>query len=127
MSDMTSKSVLLMALLAMPILIVFVVLGRFQQGLGAWACLATVLIVARYRWELRKSIYFWVAIAVMLFLQIPIVLYVPWNAKGWHGWAKPLAFVNGAVGLGLLKVVEMIAIKKKDKSDQKRAGGPELA
>jgi len=117
MSEMTSKSVFFMVLLAMPILVVFVVFGRVQQGLGAWACLATVLIVARYRWGLRKSIYFWIAIALMLLLQIPVVLYAPWNAKGWHGWAKPLALVNGAVGLGLLKLADIIIAKNNDKPD----------
>jgi len=114
---MTGKSVFFMVLLTMPILVVFIVLGRLQQGLGSWACLATVFIVARYRWELRKSIYFWIAIAVMLLLQIPVVLYVPWNAKGWHGWAKPLAFVNGALGLGLLKLAEIVIAKNNDKPD----------
>ena len=105
-----------MVLLALPALVAFAILGRMQQGLGAWACLATVLIVARYKWELRKSIYFWFAVAIMLLLQIPVVFFVPWSAPGWHGWAKPLAFVNGAVGLGLLKLAELIGTR----NDQQR-------
>ena len=114
---MTGTSAFLMVLLAMPILVAFIVLGKVQQGLGAWACLATVLIVARYRWELHTSIFFWIAIAVMLLLQVPVVLYVPWNGQGWHGWAKPLGFVNGAVGLGLLKIAETVILKNNDKPD----------
>lgn len=106
-----------MALLAMPIVGVFAFLGRFQQGLGAWVCLATVLIVARYRWSLRKNIWFWVAIIIMLLSQIPIIMYVPWNARGLNGRALiPLGIADGAVGLSLVKIAEAV-IKHTGKSD----------
>jgi hypothetical protein len=113
-SEMSSESTFLTGLFALPILIPFTLLGRFQQGLGACACLATVLIIARYRWDLRKHASFWIVIAVLLLMQLPIVVYVPWTAKGLNGRAMmPLALADGAIGMGLVKLAEM-AVKKKE-------------
>jgi hypothetical protein len=114
-SEMTTKSLFLIALLTAPLLIAFAALGRFHQGIGACGCLTVVLIVAKYGWKSRKSIYFWVAIAIMLLLQIPIVLYVPWEALFGRAFVA-FGLADCAVGLGLLKLAEVVA-KNKDKSD----------
>jgi phosphoglycerol transferase MdoB-like AlkP superfamily enzyme len=117
--EMTSESMFLMGLFAMPICIVFVLLGRYRQGFGAWASLGTFLIVARYRWDLRKHVSFWIAIAVMLLMLTAIVVYVPWEAKWMNDRAfMPLALAYGAIGLGCVRLAEM-AIQKKEKSDTK--------
>ena len=114
-----AKSFFLLLLLASPVLGVFAVWGRVEQGFGAWACLATVLIVVRSGWALKRHVRFWIAIAIVFLLQIPIMLYVPWTARGFNGRAvMPLAFVDGALGLGIVKLAEM-AIKSDDKSGKK--------
>ena len=113
-SEMTGKSMFLIALLATPILIAFAALGKIQQGFGAWECLIVVLIVARYGWKLRTSIYFWIAIAIMSLIQLPIVLYVPWEALFGRAFAG-VGLADGAVGLGLITLAETLA-RKDDRS-----------
>jgi hypothetical protein len=114
-NELTSQSVLATCLCAFPLIIPFAILGRFEQGMGASCCLAMVLIVARFNWELRKHISFWIAIAVLLLMQLPIVVYVPWstnrlfNGRG----LTPFALIDCLIGFGLMKLAKM-AMKKKE-------------
>jgi len=68
-------------LYALPIFILFSVLGKWEEGIGAWICTTIVFLVVGARWDLRKRFWFWIAIGFGLLLQIPLVLLVPWNNR----------------------------------------------
>ena len=57
-----------------------------------WTCCTIVTVVAaKLRWELKREWWFWMALAVGIGLQIPMVLLLPWD--------KP--YLTGAGGLAL--------------------------
>ena len=114
-TDAAGKAILLIALLTLPVLILFAVQGRFSQGTVAWQCLTVVVVLAWYEWDLRKSVCFWIAIAFMLLLQLPIVFYVPWRVFPLGKAFAFFAFADFAVGLGLMKIVKILD-NSKDKA-----------
>lgn len=65
-------------LVASPVFLLFIWLGRVEQGIGVWICVGIVIAVIVVRWDLRGSIWFWLAVSVAGVLQIPFVVFVPW-------------------------------------------------
>jgi hypothetical protein len=68
---LTAKSAYVAFLCAMPVLLVFSLLGRWEMGIGAAICSGVVFLVIRIRWDLRKHVWFWATIAFALLLQAP--------------------------------------------------------
>ena len=79
--DLTAKRAYLALLCALPVFILFSVLGKWQQGVGAWICTTIVFLVIGVRWDLRKNGWFWIVMGFGLLLQTPFVLLVPWNNR----------------------------------------------
>ena len=110
--ELTGKSLYAALLCSLPILAVFAYFGRPDQGFGASACFTIVILAMISRWDLRKYGWFWVSIAIVVFIQIPIVVFIPWGEKGITGRGVfPIAIVDGALAYGFLKLAEM-AIKR---------------
>jgi hypothetical protein len=73
-----------------------------------------VFLAIKNRWNLRKHVWFWIAIAFVVLVQVPIVVLIPWGGKGLTGRAVfPIAIVDGALSYGCLKMAEFL-IKKDD-------------
>lgn len=75
------RAAYLAMLMASPVILVFIYLGKFRQGIGAWICAGLIVGVVRIHWNLRTNLWFWMAIAVAVLLQIPFVVLVPWTGK----------------------------------------------
>ena len=61
-----------------PVFFLFVYLGKAEIGFTAYivACVAAVAI--KLRWKSRKHLWFWVTIALVLVVQIPLLFIVRW-------------------------------------------------
>jgi hypothetical protein len=68
-------------LIALPVLLLFIYLGKFDRGIAAWICAGFIVGITRARWDSRKNPWFWVAILTAAFLQVPFVMFVPWTKK----------------------------------------------
>jgi len=68
-------------LCALPVFILFCILGKWENGIGAWIGTAIVFMVVGVRWDLRRRFWFWIIIGLALLLQTPFVLLVPWNDR----------------------------------------------
>jgi hypothetical protein len=111
----TRRIALLSMLVTSPIFILFVCLKRFDQGLGVWICSGIVVGSIMIWWDLRKSVWFWVAITVAVLLQIPFVLFVPW-ADRYMSFVSllPFGFLDFVIVYGCIKLSE---------KGEKRSGG----
>lgn len=76
---LTRMSAFAAMLCSLPVLLLFAYFGKKYLGIGAWICGAIVLLVIRKRWDLRKRLWFWIAVVFMLIFQVPIVLTIPWS------------------------------------------------
>ena len=65
------------------------------------------MAVARVRWDLRKRKWFWATMGIMILLQAPIVLFVPWTSKSYPGVTLlPIAVLDCAIAYGCIKLAE---------------------
>lgn len=110
--ELTNKDYYWAILCSLPIFCFFAFMGRTDQGLGVAACFGVVFLAIRNRWNLRRHVWFWIAIACIVLIQVPIVVLIPWSGKGLTGRAiYPVAIVDGAIAYGCLKIAEHL-IKK---------------
>jgi hypothetical protein len=106
----TSKSAYIAMLYSLPVLLLFIYLGKWETGIGAWICTGLVVLVIRIRWDLRKHVWFWIAIVFAVLLQVPFVLLVPWNNRYLTGISLlPIGVLDYAIIYGLIKLVEKMA------------------
>jgi hypothetical protein len=108
--ELTSKSAHIALLLALPVLLIFVYLDKWEMGIGAWICTGLVLRVVKSHWDLRQSPWFWLSIGVGFLLQVPIILLTPWRNRGLTGISLlPVAIVDYGLVYGCLKLAEKLA------------------
>ena len=89
-----------------------------NPAMGRAAAISITMIVTAVwmRWDLRKRIWFWATIAVLVLLHVPIILLVPWSNVNYPGVVLlPQALLELAVAYGCVKVVER-AMKRSDKT-----------
>jgi len=66
-------------------------------------------LAAIQSWNLRKHLWYWIAIAFVVLIQIPIIVLIPWEAKGMTGRAVlPVAIADGMLAYGFLKLAEIL-------------------
>ena len=110
---LTKRTPYIAVLYAAPIFLLFVLLGKWEMGIGAGICSGLVILVVMIRWELRKHVWFWMAIAVGFLVQIPAVVLIPWNNRDLTGVSMlPFAALDYGAVYGLVKLAEMLMTKR---------------
>jgi hypothetical protein len=109
---LTRKSGFIALLLASPMMVLFVFLGKWEMGIGAWGCTALVLMVVRFYWDLRTSPWFWASIGFSAVLQVPFVLFVPWGNRDVTGITiLPILALDYGIMYGAIKLAEKMTKK----------------
>lgn len=105
--ELTAKSAYLALLWSLPALFLFIYLGKWETGIGAWICFGLVALVIRTRWDLRKRVWFWIVIVVAAFLQMPIIFLIPWQDRNMTGISLlPVVVVDYGFIYGSIKLIE---------------------
>ena len=68
---------IIVAILA-PVFLLFVFLGKKDMGLAVSIVLGMVILAVRLHWKLRKHVWFWAMIFLILTVHIPLVSFVKW-------------------------------------------------
>jgi hypothetical protein len=112
MDKLSRKSALVAMVCSLPLYFLFNYLGNPGRGEAAGICAAITLIVVEAFWDLRRSVWFWVTIASVLLLHVPLILLVPWTNKSYPGVVLlPIALIDFFVVYGCFKLVETAAKK----------------
>ena len=107
LDSLTRKSVLVIALCAIPLFLLFAFLGDPARGRAAAICAFVIMLSARIFWSLRRHVLFWLALIIAIPCQIPLVVLNPWTNRSYPGVVLlPLALVDFAVVCGIFKLVE---------------------
>jgi hypothetical protein len=64
--------------LLIPVFLLFVYLGKAELGFTACIVLGMIALAVKLRWKFRKHAWFWVTIALILALHIPLLSIVRW-------------------------------------------------
>ena len=94
-------------LIASPVFIVFAVLGKPDEGIGVWICTGIVIGSGIIWWDLKRSVWFWMTILFASFLQVPFILFVPWDNRYMSFVSLlPFGFVDYAIVYGCMTLIE---------------------
>jgi len=72
----TDYTGLIIAAILIPVLLLFMYFGNEDLGITVVIVLAAVMVAIRIRWDLRRQLWFWETIALVLVLHIPFFYYV---------------------------------------------------
>jgi hypothetical protein len=96
-----------------PVFLLFVYLGNADMGLAVFIVLGAVILAIKFRWKLRKYIWFWATIVFILALHAYLLFVVQLP----HGWLAelgklhaigmlPIAFVDFLITLGAIGLAQ---------------------
>jgi hypothetical protein len=96
-----------LAALVSPVFFLITFLYNADAGLAACIVLGIILFAIKIRWNLRKHIWFWAIIAVILALHVPLVFMVQWP----HNlptlfYTMPIGIADFLIISGALKFAE---------------------
>lgn len=99
----------------LPVFLVFYLLGMEEMGRSVFIVLGMMMLAIRVRWDLRKRIWFWAIVVVLLLLQIPLLFIFQWP-RGFHGWLPavgtlPIGLADLLIILGAVRFVEKFIVK----------------
>src|SRR5579863_5192711 len=65
-------------LMLLPVFFLLVYLGKAEAGFTVVLVLGMILLAIKLKWRLRKYVWFWATIAVVLALHVPFLFIVRW-------------------------------------------------
>ena len=100
-------AVLCLLIVGMPLPWLFDHFGRLNLMLPIWNCFAVLGFILVLKWKLRGHAWFWISMAIVAALHVPLILFVPWTAR----WVPAIAIaaIDSAdliVMLAVLSAVE---------------------
>ncbi len=87
--------------------LLFLRFGRFDLARPAILSLGMIVFAIRVKWELKRRVWFWITMTVIVALHIPLILFVPWTTR----WipalvVTPICFADFVVILAIIKLLE---------------------
>lgn len=94
----------------LPVLFLFIYLGKAEMGFTACIVLAMFMIAVRLRWKLRRYAWFWATIVFVLLLHIPVLFLVHWPQT--HvptiAYSLPLGIVDFLLISGAISLAQKV-------------------
>lgn len=91
---------------AVPLFLLFAYFGKSAIARPTLYSFAIIVIAIAMRWQLRKHVWFWITIALIAAVHVPLILFIPWSTR----WVPviviiPIAMADLYVMLWILSVV----------------------
>jgi len=104
---------LIVALILSPVFFVITLLANADMALAACIVLGLIIIAIKIRWHLRKHVWFWAIIIVILALHVPLVLMVRWpqGSAPTLFYTMPIGIADFLIISGALKLAENLRQK----------------
>jgi hypothetical protein len=111
---------LIAAALASPVFFIFVHFGKPEIGFTALIALCMVIVAIRLRWKLRVHAWFWVTIALIMALQIPLLFIVRWPRTNIPtiAFALPIGIADFLLISGAISLAEKVFSKGHSSDEQ---------
>lgn len=104
----------------LPMLLLFIYLGKADMGLAVFIVLGVGIVAIKISWNLRKHIWFWAIIAIILALHVPLVFIVRWpqGSVPTLFYTLPFGLVDFLIISGALKLAEKLFSNSSSSSDE---------
>lgn len=110
---LTKKSALAIALCSSPFFFIFAYFGDLGQGRTAAICAFVIITAVWYYWDLRKHVWFWFTVAIVVIFHVSAVLFVPWTDTKYPGVVLlPFALLDYGIVYVCIRLAEMMMTKK---------------
>jgi Na+-translocating ferredoxin:NAD+ oxidoreductase RnfA subunit len=99
--------------LLIPVFFLFVYLGKAELGFTVCIVLGMVMLAIKRRWKLRRHVWFWVTVAVILALHIPFLFSVRWPRTNVPtlAFSLPLGIADYLLISGAISLAEKVFSK----------------
>jgi hypothetical protein len=120
--ELTDYTGLKIGAILVPILLLFIYLGKADMGLAVFIVLGVIAVAIRIRWNLRRHVWFWAIIVVILALHIPLLLVVRWPQGNVPTlfYTLPFGLIDFLIISGILGLAEKLLSKDSSSNDQER-------
>jgi hypothetical protein len=100
-------------LMTVPVFILVTFLSNADAGLAACIVVIAILFAIKIRWHLRKHIWFWAIIAVILALHIPLIFMarLPQGHAPTLFFTMPIGIADFLIVSGALRLAETLFSK----------------
>ena len=107
--SISKRWALLVGVCCLPLLFVFAYLGDTGRGMAAAISAYIIAVAVRYFWDLRRRIWFWVTIALIVCLHAALVRFIAWPDRDYRGvQLLPIGLLDFAVAYGVIRLVENV-------------------
>jgi hypothetical protein len=110
----TRKWTFLVILCVSPAYILFTYFGDPGGGLLAYVSIAMTTVAVRYFWDLKRHVWFWVAVAFIASLHVILIVFVGLPEARWawvqhwnHMQLLPFGLLDFGVAWGIIKLAEI--------------------
>jgi hypothetical protein len=109
----------IIGVLLLPLFFVFVYLGKAEIGFNLMLVLGLAMVAVKLRWKLRRYIWFWATIILIVVLHIPLLFLVHWPQGNTptFAYSLPLGIVDFLLISGALGLAEKLFSKGSDEDD----------
>jgi hypothetical protein len=105
-----------------PVFILFIYLGKAEMGFTVFIVLSMVLLAIKLQWRLRKHVWFWATIAVVLALHIPLFFIVRWpdTKTPTIAYSLPLGIADFLIISGAIRLSKNLFLKDSSSDDDEQ-------
>jgi hypothetical protein len=105
---------------SLPVYFIFNAMGESAKGLAASIMTGMIITAVILSWDMRKHIWYWITLIVLILLHVPLIQYVPWSDRSYPGMMLlPHGLLDLAVVYGCIKLVEMLMTRKDNGGSKK--------
>jgi hypothetical protein len=105
--SVSRKWALLAGICTSPLFILFAYFGDPGRGQAAWVSAVAIAVAARFLWDLRGRVWFWITIAIIVSLHVPLIVLIPWPYKQLSSVALlPAGLLDFAIAYGIIRLIE---------------------
>jgi hypothetical protein len=105
-----------------PVFFLFVYLGKAEMGFTVVLVLGMILLAIKLQWRLRKHIWFWVTISVVLAFHIRLFFVVRWpdTKTPTIAYSMPLGIADLLIISGAIRLSEKLFLKDSSSNDDEQ-------
>jgi uncharacterized membrane protein YwaF len=96
-----------------PVFLLFIYFGKAEMGFTIDIVLGMILLAIKLQWKLRKHVWFWATIAIVLLCYVPLLLFMRWpdTKAPTIAYSMPFGIADFLIISGAIKLAENLFLK----------------
>jgi len=98
-----------------------VISGKAGKGVAGTLCALAIGVAISTTWGLRKNIWYWVTVGLIIALHLPLVLFIPWPNVIVPSEIRllfPIGAVDGLFVVGVISLIERFMSRRRNRGSE---------